>query len=119
MTDYKSLYLSIEGRVSRKDYALLYIVPTVVIYAVAAMLDNMVNAAADGVGLFTAIVALVMIWPSIVMTAKRLHDWDKTGWLQLVNIIPIVGFIFWIVTACIKGTEGPNRFGAVPAPIIK
>lgn len=119
MTDYKWLYLSMTGRVTRKDYALLYILPSFVLYAATSILDNMMNAASQGIGAFTAIAGLVLIWPGIAMTAKRLHDWDKSGWFQLINIIPIVGFIFWIVTACKKGTEGANRFGDAPTPIVK
>jgi len=119
MTDYKSLYLSFEGRVSRKDYALLYILPAFVIYGIAYTLDNMMRATPQSFGIFAPIVGLVLLWPSIVMTTKRLHDWDKTGWFQIINIIPIIGMIFWIVTACVRGTEGTNRFGAQPEPIIK
>ena len=35
--------------------------------------------------------ALGTLVPYIAVGARRLHDTDKSGWLQLVGIIPIIG----------------------------
>ncbi len=52
--------------------------------------------------------------PGIAVGARRLHDIGKTGWLQLLWIIPIVGWIILIVWFCTKGPAGDNRFGPDP-----
>jgi len=106
--DFKSVYLSFEGRLSRKDYALLYILPMFVICAISQVLDN---ALMGGMQFFSAIACLLMIWPAIATTSKRLHDWDKSGWFQLLLIVPIVNVVFWFVMVFYPGTPGPNRFG--------
>ena len=34
------------------------------------------------------------------MAARRLHDTDRSGWLQLVGLIPLIGWlilIYWLV----------------------
>ena len=31
-----------------------------------------------------------LILPYIAVTARRLHDIDKSGWLQLIGIIPLL-----------------------------
>jgi uncharacterized membrane protein YhaH (DUF805 family) len=46
---------------------------------------------------------------------RRLHDTGKTGWLILIGLIPIVGFIILIVFYAIEGDPNPNEYG-VTAP---
>ena len=43
--------------------------------------------------------------------ARRLHDTDRSGWWQLLFLVPVLGWIVLIVFWCQRGTEGPNRFG--------
>lgn len=65
--------------------------------------------------------ALASLIPSIALTIRRIHDFDKSGWFYLLfivlSIIPIVGLIAsigWIVIMCLRGTVGDNRFGPDP-----
>jgi uncharacterized membrane protein YhaH (DUF805 family) len=54
--------------------------------------------------------ALGTLVPYIAVGARRLHDTDKSGWLQLVGIVPIIGWIlaiYWLA----QPTKSPNRFG--------
>jgi uncharacterized membrane protein YhaH (DUF805 family) len=56
-----------------------------------------------------------LIVPSIAVGIRRLHDTGKTGWLILIGLIPIVGFIILIVFYAIEGDPNPNEYG-VTAP---
>ena len=47
--------------------------------------------------------------PSIAVTARRLHDIDRSGWWQLVGLIPILGLILMIYW-CVQPAKEPNRF---------
>ena len=48
---------------------------------------------------------------------RRLHDINKSGWLMLLLIIPLVNLIFMIYLLLARGTDGANRFGHVrPTP---
>ena len=51
--------------------------------------------------------------PSIAVTARRLHDTDRSGWLQLLWLIPIVGWILLVIWCAEAGK--PNRYGASPS----
>jgi uncharacterized membrane protein YhaH (DUF805 family) len=51
--------------------------------------------------------------PSIAVGARRLHDTDRSGWLQLLWLIPIVGWILLIIWCAQEGK--PNRYGAAPS----
>ena len=60
-----------------------------------------------------AIVAYVaLIYVNIMMTIKRSHDFNVSGWLTLLIFVPLVNLIFLFV----PGTDGPNRFGRKTAP---
>jgi len=54
---------------------------------------------------------------SLAAQVKRWHDRDKSGWLVLVNFIPIAGAIWTIVElGFLRGTNGANKFGPQPEP---
>lgn len=38
--------------------------------------------------------------PYLAVTTRRLHDAGKSGWAQLVGIIPLVGWVIVIVWLC-------------------
>lgn len=40
---------------------------------------------------------LAMLLPELAAGARRLHDTGKSGWLQLLLLIPIIGLIVLIV----------------------
>ena len=54
--------------------------------------------------------AMVVI--NILLTIQRCHDFNVTGWLSLILLIPLLPLIFWFI----PGTEGSNRFGPQPPP---
>jgi uncharacterized membrane protein YhaH (DUF805 family) len=53
--------------------------------------------------------SLATLLPSIAVGARRLHDTDRSGWWQLVGIIPIIGWILMIVW-CAQEEKRPTRF---------
>ena len=66
--------------------------------------------------------SLVNFLPSIMISIRRFHDLDRTGWLVLVffiagNLLPPIGIVaslinfFWFM---FPGTEGPNKYGQDP-----
>lgn len=38
--------------------------------------------------------------PYLAVTSRRLHDTGRSGWAQLVGVIPIIGWIVIIVWLC-------------------
>lgn len=61
------------------------------------------------------IISLAMLLPSLAVSVRRLHDIGKGGGWIFINLIPLVGWIIFIVW-CVKPSEPmPNRFGDVPA----
>lgn len=64
---------------------------------------------------FFGIVATVaLVPPSIAVTARRLHDVDRSGWWQLLLLLPIIGWIA-ILGWCLRpGRRGSNAYGPDP-----
>ena len=60
----------------------------------------------------TGLPSLLILWPSIAVSAKRWHDRDKSAWWILINFIPLIGFLWALVeNGFLRGSAGPNRFG--------
>jgi uncharacterized membrane protein YhaH (DUF805 family) len=51
-------------------------------------------------------------WILIAIQIKRWHDRDKSAWWLLMNLVPIIGWL-WVLIECgfLRGAGGPNRFG--------
>ena len=47
-----------------------------------------------------------------MLTIQRAHDFDTTGWLSILMLIPLVNLLFWFI----PGTDGENRWGAKTPP---
>lgn len=102
--DFAKLF-NADGRVGRKDW-IIWIVGIAIIFGI---LSWILGDRGQWVQLILAALAGIA---GIFMGIKRLHDLDKTGWLYVLAIIPIVGFFFAIYLIAFKGTAGDNKFGA-------
>ena len=56
--------------------------------------------------------ALAAFVPAIAVTCRRLHDTDRSGWVQLINLIPGIGQVVLLVF--MVQNSRPNRYG-IPA----
>ena len=57
------------------------------------------------------IYSLAVLVPGWAITARRLHDTNRSGWMQLLALIPLVGVIIVIILCALPSTPGANRFG--------
>lgn len=118
--DWKWLLLSREGRIPRKVYWLNFVLPVTIIGMIIGVVEQVVGLGdGDTTTLLSqplsALFSLAVIWPSICVSAKRCHDRDKSAWWILINFVPLVGVIWWVIEfGCLRGTIGPNRFGPDP-----
>lgn len=118
------LWFSFRGRASRSVYWLGLVVPSIVIYVLLVIADHAVGTlhyidpTAQPIGIMSAVFSIFMIWPNLAVGAKRCHDRDRTGWFQLILLIPIIGPIWYVIyVGFLPGTQGHNRFG--PDPLLR
>ena len=81
---------------------------------------------------FSTVLALILLWPNIALTARRLQDVNVSGWWSALYVAPAavvlsVGLLtgYWqlatyvsyvcpagqAVLGLIPGTTGPNKYG--------
>ncbi len=81
---------------------------------------SFLDASADGFLLANTIFIYAVLVPMFAVTARRLHDIGRSGWWQLLYLVPIPGlFVLWMWLPR-RGMPGPNRYNTIlPAPQIK
>lgn len=109
-------FFDLKSRIGRCRY-LAYGIGLGLAALVPAFVAGMVMAfvPALGVALLVVLYIAVIVF-NVGFGVRRLHDLDKTGWLMLLMIIPLVnlGLVLYLIFA--PGTAGENRFGAPPPP---
>jgi uncharacterized membrane protein YhaH (DUF805 family) len=101
-------YANFSGRARRSEYWWFYLA-TFLASIVAAIIDAVI-----GVSILQWILLLAVIVPTLAVGARRLHDTDRSGWWQLIGIVPLVGIIVLIVFFVQDSNPGPNRYGPSP-----
>jgi len=57
------------------------------------------------------VVLFFLFWSQFALTAKRLHDLGKSGWISLVLIVPVVSGIAAIYLLLARGNDHDNAYG--------
>ena len=107
-----SKYVSFQGRAPRSEYwffALFIVIVVIVLVAVSGLLGGAIGTI---LSIVLALFMLAIILPSLAVTVRRLHDTDHSGWWYFIQLVPVVGGLWFLYLMVISGTQGPNRFGA-------
>ena len=105
----KNQYTDFTGRTTRKNFW-MYVLCYWILYIGLAIVSLIIQMEDVLTGLF----ALAVLLPSIAITTRRLHDVGKSGWWQLITLIPILGIIVLIYFTAQEGDKGANMYGEDP-----
>ena len=97
-------YADFTGRARRKEYWMFTLFNAIIVTVLELI----------GFSILLGLYSLATLVPVWAVTARRLHDINRSGWWQLLSLIPIVGQIIvfiWLITI---GTQGENQYGADP-----
>jgi len=61
------------------------------------------------------VISIILVLATLAVGCRRLHDTGKSGWFQLIYLIPCVGWIIMIFLFVQPGTAGDNQYGPPPA----
>ena len=53
---------------------------------------------------------LAIVIPSIALSIRRVHDVGRSGWWFLINLVPVVGGIVFLVFT-LMASDGANKWG--------
>lgn len=91
-------YADFTGRASRPEFWWFVLFNFVAGLALSVVSDKV-----------SAAFSLATLLPNFAVTTRRLHDTDRSGWLQLLFLIPIVGWILVIVW-CAQESKPTSRY---------
>ncbi len=108
-------YAVFSGRSSRKEFWYFSLI-SFLISIVLAVADVMAGTfdAETGFGLLLGIYTIAVLIPGIAVSVRRLHNTDRSGWLFLIGLIPLIGGIILIVFWAQDSQPGENQYGSNP-----
>ena len=105
-------YAQFTGRANKTEfwqYILVYVV-IIVALSVLASLFGKVKILRMLIMIIQSVISLALLIPSLAVGIRRMHDIGKGGGWILVNMIPLIGSIWFILLAIKDSEPGPNRF---------
>ena len=108
----KCLLLSLDGRVTRSTWWLVWIVSMAAVSG-SLVVDFMIGTfnMETGIGTVNIVVSLLLFWPWLAVNVKRMHDRNRSGWFLLLLIVPFVNI--WIMVLLLQ----PRFLGGKKAPL--
>lgn len=97
---------SVSGRIGRARYITYSFGLFILIGIIGGLLGMVIG---DAASLLTGVAALVI---GFMLTIQRCHDFNTSGWLSLLILVPLANLVFWFI----PGTDGPNRYGKPTPP---
>jgi len=92
-------YVNFSGRASRSEFWYSYLF-LIIVAVIASVIDLVVNNE-----IISSLWNLAVLLPTLAMTTRRLHDINRSGWLQLLVALFPIGTIAVIVWYCKKSDE--------------
>ena len=96
-------YADFTGRARRKEYWMFMLI-YLIIQVVLSIL---------GLDLVLMVLGLGLLVPSLSIGARRLHDTGRSGWWQLIYLVPLIGLIVMIVFLA-QDSHDANDYGINP-----
>ncbi|AGE27688.1 MULTISPECIES: DUF805 domain-containing protein [Pseudomonas] len=113
---------TINGRIGRLRYLAWTLVLTIAMLVAGGIISTASFAVATasptaaiilgGVLGFALFIALIVV--SVQIGVQRLHDLGWSGWLYLLNLVPLVNSVFPLLMLVLPGNAGANQYGAPP-----
>lgn len=104
--------LKFDGRIRRMGWWIAGIGVSIVSGVVDSILDSDLNFL---LVLVFGVIALAIWVISISLSVRRWHDLNKSGWWLLINLIPVLGWIYSLVMlGFMPGDSGSNSYGPPP-----
>ena len=109
-------YCGFKGRASRAEFW-WFALFTAIVGFVLGFVDGLLFTSTENAFFallgFSGLFRLGVFLPALAVTARRLHDTDKSGWWMLLYLTIIGGIVVFIFTL-LRGNEGSNKYGEDP-----
>jgi uncharacterized membrane protein YhaH (DUF805 family) len=111
-------YADFGGRARRTEFW-MFVLFNIIFSVIASLIDRAIGfkIGAIQMGIIGLIYSLAVLIPALAVSVRRLHDIGKTGWMVLINLIPLIGLIWFIVLMVKDSQPGENQYGPNPKEV--
>ena len=103
-------YADFSGRALRSEFW-WFVLFSLLGGIVSVIIDVMIlGYSIESNGPINLIFTVALILPGIAVTARRLHDINKSGWWQLIELT-IIGILLIIIWNATEGGKKKNKYG--------
>ncbi|MGB9609076.1 MAG: DUF805 domain-containing protein [Minisyncoccia bacterium] len=102
-------YFVIEGRATRAEFWYFVLVSIII-----SILLNLLGGLGFIFSLLNLLYGLFILIPATTVEIRRLHDIGKSGWMILIGLIPLIGWVWIIYLLAKDGDPGENKYGPNP-----
>lgn len=102
-------YSVFDGRAKRSEYWLFLLV-----HAIISIILGLIPLVLDWFVIVEVVYFLALLVPWLAVGARRLHDSGKSGWLQLILLVPLIGWIIVLVLMALPSDNDDNKYGPRP-----
>ncbi len=115
----KENYANFNGRARRQEYWMFFLFQLIIVICFSALSSFSEEYLEFTWGFtFIGIYLLATLVPWLAVNVRRLHDTGKSGGNLFINLIPLIGRIWYIVLVASNGDVGPNKYGPDPKNIL-
>jgi uncharacterized membrane protein YhaH (DUF805 family) len=109
-------YGHFEGRARRKEYWGFWLFNFIIYAALFGVAYIGEITGFTPVIVLPVLYGLAVLFPTLAVLVRRLHDINRSGFHVLLFFIPFIGIIYMIVVTCTSGNPKANRYGPSPKP---
>jgi len=96
-------YAVFEGRARRSEYWYFVLFNLIILLLLSIISERLAS-----------VYSIAVIIPHLAILVRRLHDTGKSGWMILIVLLPIIGFVWFLVVTLTEGDRYSNAYGPDP-----
>ncbi len=109
---------SFQGRARRKEFWMFQLYFWLILIVLGGIAVGVAEAGMQTFGQImlgiTGLFYVIVLWPSITIAVRRLHDTGRSGLWIFILAIPAIGPLIFLALMCIDGQPYPNDYGDDP-----
>lgn len=120
--EYSDLWIyTTEGRLGRLRYLTYSFAISIILNLVVGVSAGVATALPQELGAIVIMILMIVAYVMAVVTGvfimiKRFHDLNRSGWLSLLMLIPLVNLIVGLLLLFAPGKSEVNNYGPPPPP---
>lgn len=107
-------YFDFSTRSTRKEYW-FFVLFNIIISTIVGLIDSIIGISP----ILSSAYYLFVFIPGLSVAIRRLHDIGKSGWWIFINLIPFIGFIWFIILLVLDSQPIDNKYGPNPKSAIQ